>query len=76
MKIPKYYGKVHCSQDNPMVSLKDVKNLLRKEKETWANQSIGWKAVESIEKCFEDEKCEHGRSSDENCSACMLTKRV
>ena len=47
--LTKYYGKVMCSQDNPMVSLKDVLELLEKEKLTWADQSIGWKAVESIE---------------------------
>ena len=28
---------------------KRIAEILRKEKETWANQSIGWKAVESVE---------------------------
>lgn len=27
----------------------EIAELVRKEKETWANQSIGWKAVESVE---------------------------
>ena len=27
-KLPKYYGKVHCSEKNPMVSLKDVETML------------------------------------------------
>lgn len=28
--IPIYYGKVQCSQDNPMISLKDLNELLNK----------------------------------------------
>jgi len=48
-KIIKHYGKVICGEDNPMISLKDVMEVIKKEKETWAEQSIGWKAVESVE---------------------------
>lgn len=54
MKISKHYGNVICTQDNPMVLLKDIKELLIKEKLTWDTQSIGHKAVESIEKALEE----------------------
>ena len=27
-KLPKYYGKIHYSEKNPMVSLKDVETML------------------------------------------------
>jgi hypothetical protein len=30
--LKKYYGKVQCSQENPMVSLKDVMELLEAKK--------------------------------------------
>ena len=49
MKLLKHFGKVICGEDNPMVSLKDVMEIVKKEKDTWAEQSIGWKAVESVE---------------------------
>jgi hypothetical protein len=52
MKLTKYYSKVSASQDNPMVSLKDVIEILEEEKRTWANQSIGFKAVESVIKAL------------------------
>lgn len=42
-----------CGSDyNDMVELvyfTDVMKIVKKEKETWAEQSIGWKAVESVE---------------------------
>jgi len=29
--LPKHYGNVHCSHDNPMVSLKDALSFIRQE---------------------------------------------
>lgn len=49
-----YYGKVHCNHDNPMVSLKEIQELLKQEKLTWANQSVGWVAVDSVEKALQE----------------------
>ena len=31
-----------------------IKEMLQKEKSTWANQSIGYKAVESVEIAFNE----------------------
>jgi hypothetical protein len=50
--LKKFYGKVQCSQDNPVVFLKEIKEIIEREKQTWAEQSIGWKAVESVEKAL------------------------
>lgn len=52
MKLAKYYGKVVCSKENPMVSLKDVQEIIKQEKLTWAERSIGWMAVDSVEKAI------------------------
>lgn len=34
-------------------TLEEASNILQKEKDTWANQSIGYKAVESVENALQ-----------------------
>lgn len=47
--LTKYYGKVQCSQENPMVSYRDLMKIIEAEKATWERESIGYNAVKSVE---------------------------